>query len=122
MSDWLTIRSQMRRDIHGAFAVSAKLFQQVPLSDPVETVETDVTVRWQSKVERVGNISGGDYAEILSTIDRLIFNGEELTTKALTLKSGDVVKLTDFGNYELELDVREPPDGPIKVVWTVVRP
>lgn len=114
MSDWLAARTQARRDIHAGFAVAAKVVQGL--------VETDVTVRWHSKVERVGNIGGGDYSEILSTIDRLLFNSEELTAAGITLKHGDLVKLTDFGNYELELDVREPPDGPIKVTWTVVRP
>ena len=112
----------MRRDVHAAFAYAARLSQEVPASDPVEYVETDITVRWHDKTERVGNISGGDYAEILSTIEHLLFNSEELSSLGLTLSRGDIVKLTEFGNYELQLDVQEPPDGPIKVIWTVVRP
>lgn len=112
----------MRRDVHAAFAYAANLVQPIPLSDPEDWTETPITVRWHDKVERVGNISGGDYPEILSTIEHLIFNSEELAAKGITLKRGDSVELTDFGNYELQLDALEPPDGPIKIVWTVVRP
>ena len=112
----------MRRDVHAAFAYAAKLVRVVPESDPVEYVETDITVRWHDKVERVGNINSGDYAEILSTIEHLLFNSEELAAAGITLVRGDLIKLTEFGNYELELDALEPPDGPIKIVWTVVRP
>ena len=116
MPDWLTLRTQARRDIHAAFAYAATY------EDDVATVPVPITVRWHDKVERVGNISGGDYAEILSTIQNLLFNSEELATAGITLKHGGLVKLIDFGNYELELDVQEPPDGPIKITWTVVRP
>lgn len=122
MVDWLTARTQARRDVHAAFAYAAVLVRPVPLTDPVEYTETPITVRWHDKVERVGNISGGDYAEILSTIERLLFNSEELAAEGLTLVRGDVIKLTEFNNYTLQLDVLEPPDGPIKVTWTVVRP
>jgi len=112
----------MRRGVHAAFAYAAELVRPVPLSDPITYTRTPVTVRWHDKVERVGNISGGDYPEILSTIEHLLFNSEELATAGITLARGDRIELTEFGNYPLMLDVLEPPDGPIKVTWTVVRP
>jgi hypothetical protein len=115
-SPWLDFRSRMRRDVHAAFAYAATY------EDDVVTTPETITVRWHDHTERVGNINGGDYAEILSTIEHLLFNNEEIAAKGLTLKRGGLVKLTDFGNYELKLDVLEPPDGPIKVTWTVVRP
>lgn len=120
MNGWLAARAQARRDIHAAFAYAATY------EDDVVVVPKPITVRWHDKVERVGNISGGDYSEILSTIQHLLFNSEELATAnagaPLILKRGGIVKLTEFSNYTLELDVLEPPDGPIKVTWTVVRP
>lgn len=106
----------MRRDVHAAFAYAATY------EDSVVTVPVAITVRWHDKVERVGNINSGDYPEILSTIEHLLFNSEELSAVGLTLKRGGTIKLTEFGNYELQLDALEPPDGPIKIVWTVVRP
>lgn len=120
MANWLAQRRQARRDIHVAFAVAATY------EDDVVTTPVPITVRWHAKRELVGNINGGDYAEIVSTIQNLLFNDEELATAnaggPLTLKHGGLVKLTELGDYPLELDVREPPDGPIKIVWTVVRP
>lgn len=116
MVDWLAARTQMRRDVHAAFSYAATY------EDSVAVVPVPITVRWHAKTERVGNIDGGDYAEILSTINQLLFNSEELASKSLTLRRGGLVKLTGFGDYPLLLDVREPPDGPVKVVWTVVRP
>lgn len=116
MSDWLAHRTQARRDIHAAFAYAATY------EDDVVVVPVPITVRWHAKAEIVGNISGGDYSEILSTIQNLLFNSEEIASKGITLKHGGLVKLTDFGNYALELDVQEPPDGPIKIRWTVIRP
>lgn len=89
-------------------------------------VPVPITVRWHSKAEIVGNINGGDYAEILSTIQRLLFNSEELATanggSQLSLKRGGIVTLTGFNNYQLQLDSMDPPDGPIKVSWVVARP
>jgi len=106
----------MRRDVHAAFAYAATY------EDTVVTIPVPITVRWHDKVERVGNINSGDYSEILSTIEHLLFNSEELAAAGISLARGGTVKLTEFNNYELELDALEPPDGPIKIVWTVVRP
>lgn len=110
------IMAQARRDIHAELCVSAT-YEDDTTASPIA-----ITVRWQAKSQRVGNISGGDYAEIVSTIDRLIFNREEIAAAGITLTQGGLVKLTEFGNYALELDTEEPPDGPIKNLWTVVRP
>jgi hypothetical protein len=106
----------MRRDLHVAFAVSATY------EDDSVVVPTPITVRWHNKSTRIGDIQGGDYAEVLETIDRLLFDSEEIATAAITLKRGGIVTLTEFGNTKFELDVREPADGPIKIVWTVTRP
>jgi hypothetical protein len=115
--DWLTARTKARRDIHAALSYAATY------EDSAVTVPVPITVRWHSKAEIVGNINGGDYAEILSTIQRLLFNSEELATanggSQLSLKRGGVVKLTDFGDYQLKLDSLDPVDGPIKISWVV---
>lgn len=120
MVDWLSARAKMRRDLHAALSYAATY------EDDVVVVPAPITVRWHLKAERVGNINGGDYSEILSTIQHLIFNDEELSTanagSQLSLKHGGTVKLTNFGNYEFQLDAQEPPDGPIKNAWTVIHP
>lgn len=115
MSSYFAIRSQMRRGVHAAFAVDATY------EDDVVTPALDVSVRWANKQGRVGNLDNGDYAEILESIDRLHFDSEELAAKGITLKRQGVVTLTEFGNAQFELDVREQADGPIRITWTVTR-
>jgi hypothetical protein len=81
-----------------------------------------LNVRWQDRfTSAVGDIGGGDYARVFENIDKIIFDADELADKALTPQRGGKVTLTDYG-YTLTLDVREPADGPVKVVWTVTRP
>lgn len=117
MVDWLTARTKARRDIHAVLSYAATY------EDSTVVVPAPITVRWQTKAEIVGNINSGDYAEILSTIQRLIFNSEELATASagslVELKRGGIVKLTGFGGYQLKLDSLDPPDGPIKISWVV---
>lgn len=106
----------MRRGVHAAFSYSATY------EDEVAVTPVPLSVRWHNDREIVGNIGGGDYAEIASLIRKIIFNKEEIAAKALTLRQGGLIKLTGLGDYQLELDVQEPPDGPINEIWTVVRP
>ena len=113
MSDWFTTRVQARRDIHAAFSVRG----QYTDSTVVEPVP--LSVRWHSKFGLpVGDISGGDYAGVLETIDRLVFLRSELVEKGLTLRRTGRVLLVDY-EYTFGLDVREPNSGPVIEVWTV---
>lgn len=81
-----------------------------------------MTVRWNNKESRVGQIGGGDYAEVLQTIDKLRFDSAELTAAGITLRRGGEISLTEFGGYTMILDVQEPLDGPVKITWTVSHP
>lgn len=99
----------MRRDVHAAFAVTA-VYNGGP---------TTLDVRFHDKFGPVGQ-GDNDYAQILESIDRLVFNSEELATKAVTLARNDILLLSDYG-ITMKLDVRQPIDGPINIVWTVAR-
>lgn len=123
MPGYADIRRRARRDIHAAFAVSATY------TDDVVRPPTPLAVRWHDKgssfsgiVSSVGNISGGDYAEVVENIDKIIFNTDELIEKGISPKRGGTITLTDYGDYQLVLDLREPTDGPLKMTWTVMRP
>lgn len=112
MTDWFTLRTQARREIFAAFAVAATYSDTVV--GPIA-----LSVNWHSRFGLpVGDISGGDYAGVLETIDRLVFDRTELNRLGLTLRRGGQVALTDY-NYTFTLDVREPNSGPIREVWTV---
>lgn len=105
----------MRRDVHAVFAVSATY------EDSIVLTPKPITVRWHNKaVREVGGIN--DYAAVLEAIDKLIFDAEELSGLGVTPTRLGLVKLTEYGDYELILDSLDPPDGPIKIVWSVTRP
>jgi hypothetical protein len=113
VSDWFSLRTQAQRDIHAAFAVRG-LYTDATVAEPVE-----LAVRWHSRFGLpVGDISGGDYAGVLESIDRLVFSRAELAEKSLTMRRGGKVMLPDY-NYTFGLDVREPNTGPVNEVWTV---
>lgn len=117
MSDWFDIRRQARRDVHAAFAVLAS-YNDSTLTAPA----TGLHVRWHDRfTNAVGDIGGGDYARVFENIDKIVFDADELAALGLTPRRGGEVTLTDYGHV-LTLDVREPTDGPVKVIWTVTRP
>lgn len=78
-----------------------------------------ISVNWHSRFGLpVGDLAGGDYAGVLETIDRLVFDRVELDQWGLTLQRGGRVALTDY-EYVFILDVREPNSGPVREIWTV---
>lgn len=112
MSDWFALRTKARRDIFRTFAVAATY------TDTVVT-EVPLSVNWHSRFGLpVGDLAGGDYAGVLETIDRLVFDRAELNELGLTLRRGGQVLLVDY-NYTFTLDVREPNSGPVRELWTV---
>ena len=113
MSDWFAIRTQAQRDVHAAFAVRGQY------SDATLETAVDLSVRWHSRFGLpVGGIGGSDYAGVLETIDRLVFNRAELIEAGLTMRRGGKVLLLDY-EYTFTLDVREPNAGVVNEVWTV---
>lgn len=115
MAGFADIRRQMRRDVHAAFAVSAT-YEDAFTAGPVA-----ITVRLHNRVvQGVGGIN--DYVAVLESVDTLVFNAEELSGLGITLSRKGVIKLLDYGNYEMVLDTQDPPDGPLKIVWAVDRP
>jgi len=113
VSDWFALRTQARRDIFRAFTVKATY------GDSVADPPVELAVNWHSRFGLpVGDLAGSDYAGVLESIDRLVFDRAELTEKGLTLRRGGKVSLTDYG-YSFTLDVREPTSGPVREIWTV---
>jgi hypothetical protein len=114
MSDWVDIQIRARRDIHAAFGVEASY-----LDSTMSVPATGLHVRWHARFAiPTGDIGGGDYAQVFENIDKLVFDIDELSTNAVTLRQGGQVTLIKYG-YTFTLDVQEPYDGPVKVTWTV---
>jgi hypothetical protein len=121
-ADFWTIKTQARRDIHAAFSVTA-LYQ-----DATMPTATEVHVRWHNRhrplgpFPNVGNLPGGDYADVFELVDHVIFNTDELASLGIVPMRNASLTFPQFGNFKMVLDVREPTDGPIKQTWTLQRP
>lgn len=114
---FLDAKLAMRRTVHATFAADA-LYSDSQVPAPVP-----LTVRWHSaEAKPYGDIESAGYAEVISRVDRLVFNRDELTAARVRLRHGGRVLFPDYGNALFVLDTEDRPDGPITVSWTVTRP
>ncbi len=117
-------KRQARQALHSLAGVAALY------TSPYEETSVTLYVRFHNKSARpVGDLENGGYAEILTGIDRLVFQESNLaaplqpdgtTAAAVTLAAQGTVEFETYG-LTFSLDVLEPPDGPENVYWTVVR-
>lgn len=106
------IKGMARRAVHEAFAVPGLY------SGPGGIATVEVTCRFHDRRVVGGDISAG-YATIVEGVTRLVFNREELRAKGVTLRQRGRVLLPEY-NMRLELDQRDPYDGPVTEKWSVV--
>lgn len=123
-------KSLVRRIVHKTFGVPA-FYKDSSLSKPVE-----MSARWHSKIERVGDLDNQGFAEIIQGIDRVIFdvaearqigirrNGEisfpELSS-GLGVSLGGVLGGEGSGPPAFILNSREECSGPNEEIWLVTR-
>jgi hypothetical protein len=112
--DWAATKALIRQTVHDVLQVDATVV--VAPGDAPQAV----TVRWHDKINRFGNLENAGWAQVVEGIDRLIFNKPELTSKAIVLTSNSVITLLSGGD-KFQLDVKEPPQGPVEEIWVVMR-
>jgi hypothetical protein len=112
--DWATLKAETRQTVHDVLKVDAVVVV-APGDDALP-----ITVRWHDKINRFGNLENAGWAQTIEGIDRLIFNRPELTSKGIVLSSHSIVTLNAAGD-KFQLDLKEPPNGPVEEVWIVVR-
>lgn len=107
-----------RRLVHKTMGVAAT-YQDGFMSAPVA-----LTIGHFNKLSLDGNLGGEGYSNVLTNVDRVRFNREELTEKSVTLHRGGRLILTNplLNGAVLVLDHEEPLSGPINVVWGVAMP
>lgn len=107
----------LRTAVHETFAVAAT-YRDAQTPAPVA-----LTVRWHSKdAMPYGDVESDGYAQLLSRIDRLVFNRTEVTAAGVRLRRGGRVVFSDYGDAVFELDLEDPRDGPVTTAWSVTRP
>lgn len=127
------IKKQARRALHGRLAVSATLVDDDHPDGLIfddEYTGARLTVRYQNKIDRSGDLDG-DYADIIDGIDRLIFLDENVAEVSvalvangeppLVLSRGAQVTIPEYKGLIFTLDSQEPPDGPSETIWVVAR-
>ena len=102
-----------RRAVH-KLASAPATYEDDTLDAPVA-----ITVRWHNKIIPSDTIN--DTSEIITGIERLVFNEEELAAMEppLTLLRGGIVTITKYDNMQFELSFEEPNDGPVTTAWSV---
>jgi hypothetical protein len=112
LSDWFVIQQNTRRDVHAAFALLAEYTDQVVTSPVV------LHVRWHQQFGLpIGSISRDD-ASVFESIDRVVFDRQELLDNGLTIRRGGRVYFVDR-DFVLTLDNKQLNSGPVTEVWTV---
>lgn len=115
MSLFSALKAQARQAVHNYFAVVASYTDAF-------TPPTVVGVRWHNKLIRpMPNMEGTGYAEVIEGVNRIIFAQAELQTLDVLLRPKGRVSLVDYPGIVFVLESREPPDGPVDVVWNVSR-
>lgn len=109
-------KEKARRRVH-KLAAAAALYRDdsMPQGDPAVAI----TVRWHNKIIPADAINAA--SEIISGIDRLVFNIEELAAldPPLVLQRGGLVTIPRYDNMVFELAFEEPNDGPVTTAWSV---
>lgn len=122
MSKLASVKARARRALHAAMSLDAE-YQHANNAAPA-----DVKIRWHTKQALMGELDNGGYAERIESVNRLIFNLEELTEKQIELHRGGKVTIVD-ADYVSEtgerprfiLELEEEDTGPIERTWQVVR-
>lgn len=106
-------KARARRKLH-KLASAPATYEDDDLDAPV-----DITVRWHNKIIPADTIN--DTSEIITGIERLVFNEEELAAfdPPLVLQRGGIVTIPKYDNMQFELGFEEPNDGPVTTAWSV---
>lgn len=113
--DFAAVKARARRIVHDTFGITA----EYTYNDA--DVPVPLRVRWHNKMAAVGDLNGDGYAMTLESIDRVIFNTDELAEKNLMIQRGGRIKITapQFGGQILTIDTREKASGPAEEIWQV---
>lgn len=109
------IVAQARRVVRKTFGESARY------EHPSAVGGVDLSVKWSGRLALQGNIGDDGYSDVITGVNRVFFNVEELNEKSLVLQKGGRLTLTDTLNQGtvLILDSMEPHKGPINEIWNV---
>jgi hypothetical protein len=113
--DFAATKAAARRIVHRTFSLDAEYW----MNDG--DVPVPLRVRWHNKLTNAGDPNNEGYPVTIDTIDRVIFEIEELVAKGVRIERGGRVKINapGFGGQALAIDTRDPKCGPTIESWVV---
>lgn len=109
------LRARARRVVHDMFATAA-LYRSHTGGPHVP-----MNVRFHTKIAQpYGDLSGEGYAEVITNIERVVFDRDALAAASVEPERGDEVLITSTG-VTLLLDTKDPDSGPVVEAWSVTR-
>ena len=113
--NFAAVKAQARTIVHRTFGIDAEYW----LNDGDTPVP--LRVRWHSRLTLSGDPTGDGYPLSLDSIDRVIFNMDELAEKGVTISRAGRLKITaeQYGGQVLTIDSLEKKSGPTEEIWHV---
>lgn len=115
--DFAAAKSRVQRIVHDTLAIEAEY------DDGDLLVPVPLRVRWHNQLAATGDLNGEGFPVSIDTIDKVIFDVAELTTKKVTISRGGRLKLTApfYGGQVLVIDTRDPKSDAAREIWHVGR-
>ena len=114
MFDFADLIARSRRVVHNVFAVSATY------GDDTMAAPEVLRVRWHYKQAPLGDLENTGYAMIVDTIEKAIFDKDELLAKGIKIKTGGRLTITAPGfEAVLAVDSQDDEPGPVNEAWRV---
>ncbi len=108
------LKRDARQAMHDTLSITAA-YMDDSLAAPLA-----VQVRVHNRIVREMDMPGNGMTEMLSSIDRIIFDREALADDEVALRRGGIITVPEW-ETTFELDIRDAYDGPVEEIWTVVR-
>lgn len=116
---FVDLKARSRRTVHAVFAVPCTL-QNTDGTWPL-------SVRLHDRIVTGGDLNSEGFAGIIEGVQRAVFSREELGAAddgiGVVPERGDILTFPDYlglgQDVVLELDARDPYDGPITEKWSV---
>lgn len=113
--DFAAAKQRLRRTVHKTLAIAAT-YESKYLVKP-----EPLRVRWHNKLTDLGDLDSQGYPTSIDTIDKVVFDRDDLIARGIKVAKGGIVTITadGFDGQRLVIDKRDPRCGPTEEIWHV---
>lgn len=115
--DFAALKAKTRQIVHDTMAIAAT-YHDPSLSQPQA-----LRIRWHNKMGLHGDLGTDGYATLIDSVNRVIFDRDDLIANGLVIERGGVLTVTTSGynNARLIIDSRDELSGPTEEIWLVAK-